>query len=1829
MTNSVTPGDRYDEIRAALGQLDRAANASIRGYLTQIVYTALAWLDLTDNEVLIVEGREDVDKILLDADGRIREVNEVQLKDLSSAINARSEAVRESIFNFLLSYQYHQEAGRRARMQFATTACLKGQSTAKSTAVRQTAKTTRLDLEVDVILTWVSISDLDEAGRSTAVPKLARAVRGLFDAYLRPVLPDPAKTTKTAEEKYAESVLASIDWYDASSTWKDFFGAVSWVVDLDSARGMVERLKGKIADDSRLSGLPDAEFAQVLIYRVLSAASKEETTERFLTREDLQSIADDSAHSLRQWADRHGLVNLSQWQFVVEETLKEHGERLDELEITVAAALPTLERARSSIADFTRIARRRVRLSVGAVHVTRQTQLTALGKNLKSARTVVVLGASGTGKSALVRSYTEKLESESSLTLWLGGASLERADLASLQSDICCGHSLQSVFESHPGRVILVIDGLDRVFENSALTLLADVLDTLGIGGANASCDLLVTCQTPEWPRLERVLRRQGVDVSGWALQECPAPNKDELEPIWQAIPAARRLALEPRLATLLRNLKVLDLIASQLVHGADLDPARFVGESSVASWFWDLEVAQGPQRRARDVFSMRLGELQADRLRLSVSLSDIQVGDASIIAGLEADGVCVVDERNHVLFSHDLFADWARLRALQSREADLGEFLRPRVNSPLWHRAIRLLGASVLDERNDVAGWSALFGTLQQVGGDSVADLLLESIVFSANAASHLELLAEKLLEPDSGHLDRLLGRFLAFATLPEPRMCEIGRSVGMSDAEASALYRYPNWPYWPAVIRFLHRYRDRATKVAARRVGQVVKLWLKHTPQGTRLRRETGELGLLLGHFAIDERSSLESDERTELLSVALAGVPECENEVVEFALFVAERTTEQKPDERNWSIIDQMHPNFNPNEEMPPPAPDGPRNRVDEDFRTIILEKHAMIPLMRRQPAVAREVILACLLASRHIGQRYFHHMDEWSIDLAPTTGSWFSPVHFRGPFAVFLQVDFAEGLDVIARLVDFVAAQWVERRRGEGTRDQHLYDRDSPGQLHAEIGGVQRTFLGDGRTLGWSAGLGLPLPSAILTSALMALEQHLYTALDSKADIESMVCAVLERTNSVPFLHVLLDVGRKELSLFAGPLLPLLGIPELYSWELVVQAQGRVHLNLVSPFEGELVRETLHEFNSLRHRSQDLREIAVGLFLSNKAVSDFLSTRSAEWTQRAEGLQSGSERSQLLDLAMMFNKDNYEETDLGDGCRGFVNVALQKRAEAMQEEMAAHKEAKALHIMPQLCRRLLDEEAKLDEDTLQELVNHVRRAESTLTDGPTSTSEGAKTPRTFDEIKREIEAGTPAQAFVGGIAVLLCLHYDWVAAQPELLAWCRSGIVRLVLNPPARPSFDVHESTATWTWDCFAVEATAALWSRSPEDPELRQLVAILVFSYHNVAVRLLMRSAGTMILERFADVQRLRRLVFENAHIRNRINFVQQRTQPREGFQQAIRDFEGWHQRQIANFVDARSDEPAQVWAQMDNSGLFSELDESRRRRYGSYLLDFKLVRAAHESELALDEAASAEERKYRVWFLKSALDFWTTIVIENRRKNESPYPREDECWLLDKLAAAITVMTPEEKPEEIWERLVTLPTDAHHWSEVFLRSFYRVSLAADPVPASLAMQIQRIVTRTLELAPEKQWAAREDVWQVLYGVHQLTRDHWKARHVGVARCVWLLMKKWISRDPAAKHVTAVARWLTTEAASSLRLDGLQVLHKAVQSANWSYGRQSAENAIADMVQVVWEGQAAAVRNSSEAKAAFQQLLRWLGERQNVLGLELLGRVGQLSPHSAT
>ncbi|CAH6827435.1 conserved hypothetical protein [Vibrio chagasii] len=1824
MTQTATSLD-IANIESTLGDLRRAANASIRGYLTQVAYTALQWVNLSENEVLVVEGREDLDRFILSPNGTIVDVSETQLKDITDAVNVRSDAVWESIFNFLLSYKYHKEHGRNVRMVFATTASLKTQKISSSTGIKKVKKQERLDLEIDVISTWSSLLEQKNEKLKPEVKKLTAAINALFDKYLKPKISDDDREASSAEKQYAKDVQVAIGFQEDNKSWTDFFTSVSWITDLRSASGIEEQLKTTIEAEPSMSKLPASEFAQILIYQVLLASSKSEISERILTRACLQEITSRSVDELRDWATRNGLIHLETWQQHVEKALSKQGERLEHLECTVATVLPSHEKAWTTIRKFTDLTRKRIRNTIGDIRLERTEQLNALEENLIASKTVVVLGASGAGKSALVRAYTESLDSQNGLTLWLGGSSLERPDLPALNADLNLGMPFNQVFESYSNARLLVLDGLDRVFEVSSLSIVSDLLNILRVNKEDALCELIVTCQTQDWPHLEERLHDVGIDTSGWALYECEPPSHNELSPIWDSIPKIRRIAQEPHLALLLQNLKVLDLIASQINRSGYEDP--LVGENSVASWFWQSQVLSGKHRHRRNLILMRIAEMQADKLRLSIPMTDLPSSEIAIVEEFESNGILIIDEYSNVLFAHDLFADWARLRLLHSKEDYLLEFLQSRIDSPLWLRAIRLLGIELLDTKRDVQDWKTLLRSLQEIGGGSTADLLLDSIVFAVDSKTHLELLKDELLSDNSDLLRRLLKRFLAFATLPDPRMKKVGKLLGLKDTDIACSFRYPNWPYWPAVLEFLYAYREQISEIAPNEICKVAQLWLDHSKPQTRYRRETGEIGILLGEYALSTSAHRQSQEFsiTDLFILALSGMPECEKEVVEFALKASERTTKIK-NERHSYYYDWSNPYYDIEYKH---SEDAPNNDVNKFFRSAVLEKGGLEHIIRYRPEVAREVILSCLFTPKSCIIPDASSYREWNADFQ-SIHSWSTPAHFRGPFLDLLRANFEEGVETICRLIDHASEQWLERRIYEDRKTHtDIFGSVSLGVLEVKIGDTTKTFYGDCRTLGWSAGLGSPLPNNIMTSALMALEQYLYTELKS-ADINSMLHTVLERAQSVAMLHLLLDVGRKEPNLFTESLMPLLGIAELYFWESEVQANGRRHLDIASPQQPSSLTKIQRVFNAYPHRRLKLWDISSRLFLTNEKISNFLQDRVIEWEKVIVESQLCENNERLRRLVHSFTKDNYTPVMSEEGVVRSYTYTPHQAEKEQSDQFDSLFRSRDLILYQVNCRHFIEEGTPMPENELEAFVQDLKSIKE-IWQNDQNDSHSPQTESDIDTFGQFELPNLSTNALCSGIAVLLCLHIEWVNKQPDLFKWCQEILTQLILNPPPHSDIDTHENVSTWEWDCFAAEAIVALWQQEPQDPELRELVARLAFSFHNEAVALLVRGVEAMTPSRHDDLLKLRRLIFEHAHARRQTEFINQRSRyhnfsEEDDTEQLRNTLNLWCLKLIENFVDGKLEAPDLDWTQMGNKELFSNYDEMRSMHFSSYM-DFKLLIAAHSSASDLNGTISPEEREYRLGFLKSALVYCIAEINHRSTEYSERHPGEDECWLLEKLASAVSAMKPEERPEYIWNQLLSISPEYHHWAETFLEFFYMTNLCSDNISQHFVKLANHFIKEASELSKDHAWNYREDVWSALYGVHHSTLKLWQSHHADFATSLWPWIEKWLSREQIeSKHLSSTARWLTTDAAIQIRLDSLSSLRKAVtlHSNNWSKcERENTENAIAKLLLSIWEHEAKTLRRSEEKRKNFEFLLRWLADNQHKLGLELTSQIGRI------
>lgn len=1389
-----------------------------------------------------------------------------------------------------------------------------------------------------------------------------------------------------------------------------------------------------------------------------------------------------------------------------------------------------------------------------------------------------------------------------------------------------------------------MIDGIDQIYTKEGIQIASTLIHALGFDKETTPWHLIITCQTQEWPRIREMLFQYGMTAMSLKIVNCTPLTIKDLDPIWEKIPIIEPLRKQKILFPLLTNLKILDLIVTRLIAGDDLPSSEWVGESSIANWFWMKQIESGSDPNVRARFLTLLAERQADELRSSISIHEFEISEITSLSGLVRDGICYKTKNDHIIFNHELFGDWARFRLLSSHSTDLVEYLKKRLDSPLWHRAIRLYGTYLLEHVGDLNNWREVHSSISSNCGKNAGDLLLDSMIFSANPTILLDLAKSDLMKDHGRLLKRLFKRFLSFATYPDPNIKKLAEEKGYNIVDISTKYRYPNWQYWPSFLRFLDNNRSEMLSLVPAEVGRMIELWLSHTPPGFILRKEVAEMGLMLGEEALISKHRFrvkDKENRKSFFRIALLGASEIPDDVSAFALKASKRSSEimeivsdlenGKP-ETNGVKFSKV---FEPSGPIPEPWEDGPKSRIDDEFRDEVLDNYCLIPLTQINPSVAREVILATLInpPSRSLS----HHFQFDRFDSNINDGlNWLPPLYSRGFFLQFLKINFEEGLEVILRLVDFCTERWQNFTEKEAkeykAQEQKTGGRDDPLQklmkesyrlpetviLPLENG--DRELIGDERVYGWSQGLDNP-PNAIIV-ALMALEKYLYTELDEGRPIEDKIKTILSRIRSTAFLRVLCDIGKREPPLFLDSLRPLLAIPEMYSWEIYAFTKGHTHLMLFSPYTDEEFIKTAKEFNEMGHRSINLRQMALSLFLNSSDIQEYLTKARRRWEEEFTKYNNEQLQNFIKQLIVEFNIDNYQiekDPDLGEV---YVNVRSRELEMERSEENQEFQESSLINFFPFHCRKQLDEKIVMSDDELKGFWNTIQ-----LLDRKFQDIEGSDF-SSIDMIGENIVNG-----LVGGIAVLICNNRKWLYDRPEYFDFCVEYLQYFIENPPQKGKYDVPENVSKWTWDCFASEAIPNLWKEDPKNIEIRYLISRLVFSYHYQAINILFQRCSENRIVLKDDFKRLQNLLLNWAHVRNIIISYNSQYGITSKYSQEQFDerMKKWISKQISDFSERRYATEIEKWEQRNEFDYFGIEDTSRLPHHGTHYLDLSLIIHAYSWMPQLDASLDNIERSEWIIHWKEALQF---IIMRGMKSFEIRdghyYPNEDERLILRGVAGCVQGMKSEEEPEYLWKQILNLPSELHNWSKNFFMDYHIIGLSKDSVSPNFINFRNEMIEYTFENdsseSGDLKWPFFDEVWQALIGIDSITRDCWKVHHKVYVQNNLDIYKKWFDKcSKYGRHQMAFLNWLRLDVGQSIRIKVIIWFDELLtgKTINKISDIDSVYNPLAFLIQLIWKIDEQQLRKDEKSFGAFKRLLRWLANEQNPVALELLGRIGRL------
>ena len=226
-------------------------------------------------------------------------------------------------------------------------------------------------------------------------------------------------------------------------------------------------------------------------------------------------------------------------------------------------------------------------------------------------------------------------------------------------------------------------------------------------------------------------------------------------------------------------------------------------------------------------------------------------------------------------------------------------------------------------------------------------------------------------------------------------------------------------------------------------------------------------------------------------------------------------------------------------------------------------------------------------------------------------------------------------------------------------------------------------------------------------------------------------------------------------------------------------------------------------------------------------------------------------------------------------------------------------------------------------------------------------------------------------------------------------------------------------------------------------------------------------------------------------------------------------------------------------------------------------------------------------------------------------------------PNDWDRWVFQQIAVAVPQMALEDSPERLWQPILKLGLERHHWVHDFVSSWFLHGFKVEGCRDAFFREWNRMIDFVLEsnVWPEDSemaWRHREEMFLGLLGLDwycECLKDVEVRPYITAMRDRYRQWAEaWLGHRDSAKNF---ARFLTRPSAGEIAEDGLIWLHGA---ANEIFSRErdcdEVEHAISDCLEDCWQNRQAAIKNKPEVRSAFMGLLKHLADRMFPRALEL-------------
>ena len=814
-----------------------------------------------------------------------------------------------------------------------------------------------------------------------------------------------------------------------------------------------------------------------------------------------------------------------------------------------------------------------IKVHIHGLRLHRANPYQSVREGLEEARFIQIDGEPGSGKSALLKDLAEECSRNGPVLVlkdtriqpkgWASHAHVlgVSGDLPSLLREYACG-----------GSPVLFIDGIDKIVDPAIQLTVNDVLKAIAFDDALAQWRIVVTAREQNLRHLETWLDPDALKKLPLRTVTVEALNDNELGIVARRFPRLRPLLNQSGNADIiLRRPFFLDAILT--LAGREETDRLPATEVELLKLWWDLGGSDRPEfslAQHRRNLLLQLAERLATAPNRPISISDLTPEG---IAELKSAGIIRDKDLGHsVVFTHDIYEEWALCQLLISRGDDVAVFLKNYIEADVFVRPVRLFGTYLLETKLSAEDWKALY---ENLGGGDLRPIwqraVLTSTLHSTRATQLLRGVANYLLENNGDHLRKMLMALATTEVLPNPMFLDEKLTPNVEPADRAKLAYHTALPKAVTWVRFLDWLMPIVPTLPPQSIPDLLPVFTtwQNAFAGSRVRhcREIGELsyGWLTAveeaHHARDYRDvrapfggALNGrDIEKSLRGLFLSSVGDVPNLGSEYLL-------------KKLADQDRLH-----------------------IFRGPVLSN--CWALVRHLPTELVDFFLGAFLEGPEDRiDRFGGCSDHLTREFGVADDHEFYPASpIQPPFLGLLNFNEGEGLRLVHSLCNHSISVWRWACQHKSWRSPV-----QPIPVILRFPWGQQSFWGDGQVYLWFRGV---WGSNAVRSALMALEQWALNSCEKGAPFEEVFRKVIEGNDSVAALGVGLSLCLAHPSKSLECALPLVTCPYLWDWDISRFAQDRgFQSNQIGDWHRYRAQlNAVRKLNGYPHRQREIRDL----------------------------------------------------------------------------------------------------------------------------------------------------------------------------------------------------------------------------------------------------------------------------------------------------------------------------------------------------------------------------------------------------------------------------------------------------------------------------------------------------------------------------------------------------------------------------------------------------------------------------------------------------------